>query len=112
MTDEIKTNMEEGGLSKFAEGYIGFNVKAKDSEENRVVHNSFRRFCKERSGNNYTKGIKLLMELSEFDFKYEMLYNEVHRLTIEIEQMKAELMYVAQMKDTKEIPNPNGKTAF
>lgn len=112
MTEEIKMKMEEGGLGKFADGYIGFNIKAKDTEENREIHNTFRLFCQKNEGNNYTKGIGTLLELSQFDFKYEMLYNEIHRLNVEVLQLKAEMEYLAAKDEKKAEPKEDGKKAF
>ena len=113
--EEVRTNMSEGGLSAFADGYIGFHVKAKDTDENRSVHNEFRLFCQRETGNNYTKGLSLLLNLSQFDFKYELLYNELHRLNIEIAHAKAEIEYLAEKLDNtdkKEVPIKEDGTTF
>ena len=67
--------MKRGFLRKHSyEGYIGFNIKAKDTDENIRIHEQFRNFANAECEGNYTLALKQLLSTLETDFKYQSLY--------------------------------------
>jgi hypothetical protein len=62
MVDMELEDMQKFGVS----GFIRFGVKAVDNELNREVHEAFRSFCRIECENDYTQGLKLLLERSGF----------------------------------------------
>jgi len=71
------------------DGVIRFSIKANNSPENESIHNAFKEFCKVECDDNYTMGIKRLLEAYESDFKYEMLYNELMELKADLAELKS-----------------------
>jgi hypothetical protein len=76
-------------------GFIRFSIKAKDTEENNRVHNMFREFCKVEVDDNYTLGLKKLLEYYAEDYKFESLH-------LMIEELKAEIDELRESKPKKE----------
>jgi len=44
------------------EGYIGLTIRAWDTEYNESIHKAFKDFCKEEYRNDYTLGLKALLD--------------------------------------------------
>lgn len=59
MTDEKKLgeSLRQSGWN----GYIGFSIKAKDTEDNNAVHNAFLEFSKMEAKNDHTLALRLLL---------------------------------------------------
>lgn len=70
------------------EGFIRFSIKAKDTDENKRIHEMFREFCKSEADDNYTLGLKILIEYFSQDFKFESLHLMIEELRSEIDAMK------------------------
>ena len=70
------------------QGKIAFTIKADDTEDNNMIHNSFKEFCRLECDNNYTWGLKVLIKNYESDFKYEMLYEEINKLKVELLELQ------------------------
>ena len=70
---------------------LSFNVKFNNTEENKVVHESFKRFCLEEAGNNYLLGIKNLLDFKEYDYKYASLYDLIIGLREELAELKTKI---------------------
>ena len=94
--NEIETNVKKMNLRDLAEGTIGFNIKAKDTEQNQAIHDAFREFCKIESDNNYTLGISKLLEYYQSDFKYEMLYESLNELKVLVDDLKSSVVTLQQ----------------
>ena len=77
------------------DGMIRFSIKANNSEENENIHTAFKAFCKAECDDNYTLGLKRLLENYETDYKYEMLFNEIM-------EVKADLAELAMSEKPKE----------
>lgn len=75
-------------LRTLAEGFIKFSIKAADTEENKKVHDAFKEFCKIECDNNYTQGIRKLLEFYEADYKYESLHASIMMLQESVLEIK------------------------
>jgi len=83
----VKTDIKDMELRKITSGYIRFSIKADDTKENTLTHEAFREFCRIECDNNYTLGIRKLLEYYQSDFKYEMLSDKI----MNVEQVLYEL---------------------
>jgi hypothetical protein len=84
----IELDMNDIDLKDIAKGYIRFSIKADDTEENQAVHDSFKDFCKTETDNNYTLGLKKLLETYSGDTKFDILYQEIQVLKEDIAKLK------------------------
>jgi len=83
--------MEEMNLDKLGvQGYIRFSIKADDTPENTSVHDAFKEFCKAETDNNYTQGIRKLLEYYQSDFKYEAIWEAIKEIQNDIQMLKQE----------------------
>lgn len=83
--------MEEMNLDKLGvKGYVRFSIKADDTPENNSVHDAFKEFCKTETDNNYTQGIRKLLEYYQGDFKYEAIWEAIKELQNGIQMLKQE----------------------
>lgn len=96
MTDEVKTKVNLNGLSD--KGFTRFSVKADDTKENQQVHDAFKEYCRIECDNNYTQGLRKLLEYYQGDFKYEALWDKV----VGIEGVNQELQQ--QINELKAAP--------
>jgi hypothetical protein len=85
----VETDLNQALRESAWEGYIGFTVKAKDNEQNNTIHEAFRTFCKLEADNNYTQGLKMLLDYYSSDMKYEAIWAELQRVKEEMEIMKS-----------------------
>lgn len=67
---------------------IGFSVKAPKTEMNEAIHNGFRLFCKEETKDDYTLGIKRLLEAYQTDWKHDVLMERILELTARIDALE------------------------
>lgn len=88
-----------------AEGYIRFSIKADDTTANQHVHDAFREFCKVECSNDYTLGLKTLLEYYQADAKFSSLYDH-------IQEIRAELAEVKDKISTKETKKHEDFTSF
>ena len=99
MDEKINTDFNNSKLNEVAPTFIGFNIKALETPENMAVHVAFREFCKAETDNNYTMGIRKLLESYETDWKYAMLSEALNELKTELFELKAKP--VEKKKDEK-----------
>lgn len=85
------------------EGYTGFSIKDYDTEENRAVHKAFWEFCRVETNNNYTQGIRKLLEYYQNDAKYVALWDEIQALRAELEQLKGSLKKPAKEEQEEDM---------
>lgn len=88
---EIETSVDNDGLREIAEGYIRFSIKAKDTEDNKAIHDGFKAYCEAECDNNYTQGIRNLLKNYENDFKFQALYELAEYLKTEVAILKREI---------------------
>lgn len=81
-------------------GFIRFSIKAKDTPENESVHKAFKEFCKVEVDDNYTLGLRKLLEFYQGDFKFEMLHQDIADLQIQVEELRQKL------EEPKDEPKP------
>lgn len=75
-------------LRDLSKGFIRFSIKAEDTEQNQEVHQDFKEFCRIETDNNYTLGLKKLLDTYSGDIKFEILYQEIQTLKNDIELLK------------------------
>ena len=56
------------------------------------VHSAFKEFCRVETDNNYTLGLRKLMEYYQGDFKIEMLYDKLNELNTVLEEVKGSVV--------------------
>jgi hypothetical protein len=83
--DMIESSLRDLGV----DGFIRFSIKAHNTEENMAVHNAFREFCKVETDNNYTLGIKKLLENYSQDTKFDILYEMIQELEMKVDDKKS-----------------------
>ena len=89
---EVETDIKKMNLRSIAPGFIGFNVKARDTEANQATHDSFREFCKVETDRNYTQGLNKLLDYYAGDYKYEMIYETIQEVKVLIEDLKGSVV--------------------
>jgi hypothetical protein len=90
MMDGVETkNINLRSLSK--DGYIGFSIKTKDTEDNAKVHKDFLSFCYRECGDNYTLGLKVLLSTYDSAEVFRVLYEELAVVKDELASVYKEL---------------------
>jgi len=89
---EVETDIKKMNLRSIAPGFIGFNVKARDTEANQATHDSFREFCKVETDRNYTQGLNKLLDYYAGDYKYEMIYSTIQEVKVLIEDLRSSVI--------------------
>lgn len=82
------TDIDEGLRSSSWTGFTGFPIKAKDTKKNQMIHDAFRQFCKEQTDDDYTRGLEYLIEYWQGDMKYELMWQEINQLKVELANLK------------------------
>jgi hypothetical protein len=85
-------------------GYVRFSIKAEDSPYNVSVHSAFKEFCSVECDNNYTLGLKKLLEHYERDAHYEALWDGLSALRQEVEDLKLKVV-APVVEKKKEVGN-------
>lgn len=84
----VETNIDEGIREMGVEGTVRFSIKANDTEENQAVHTGFKEFCKIECDNNYTLGLKRLLEHYEHQTHIEALWSKIAELEANMAEEK------------------------
>lgn len=106
MKDEIRTGVDNISLRDMSdEGHIRFNIKAPDTEENQRVHDAFKEFCKVETDNNYTVGLRKLLEYYQGDFKYEMILDKIQEQAMVLADVKSSIV---ELQGKKKEPDQDG----
>ena len=101
--EEVKTDTKNMGLRDFADGSIRFSIRADDTEENQKVHDAFKEFCKVETDNNYTQGLRKLLEYYQGDFKIEMLHNVQQEHAVSLADLKGSIIELAKKKESPRV---------
>lgn len=96
--ETVNTDTKNLGLRELAEGFIRFSVKADDTEENQKVHEAFKNFCRIETDNNYTQGLRKLLEYYQGDFKYEMLHSRIESQDATLLDLKGSIIELSKSK--------------
>ncbi len=96
--DPVKTSLEEDGLRSIAKGIIRFSIKADDTLENLQVHSAFKNFCRAETDNNYTQGLRKLLEYYQSDYKIEMIYNILDNQSTVLEDLRGSIVDLTTVK--------------
>lgn len=81
-------DMTEGLRDIGVNGFVRFTIRAQDNESNRATHEAFKRFCELECDNNYTFGIRRLLEEYESDAKIEMLWEQISALQQRVNEIE------------------------
>jgi hypothetical protein len=73
------------------DGTIRFGVKTKNTPENVAIHENFKRFCEQECNNDYTLGLKFLLNAIASDYKYESLSERITYLKTELDELRIEI---------------------
>ena len=97
MTDGIETDIKNAGLRDLWKGKTGFTIRADDTEANQATHEEYKTFCKMQCDNNYTQGLRVLLDYVKGDFKYEMIYDKLSEQAATLAELKGS---IAQLQST------------
>ena len=88
---EIDTNIHRQ-LDKWnKEFWVWVLIKSKKNDSNEAIINGFRSFCEIETNNDYTQGLKRLLEYYEIDSKYEMFARKFVEIEEKIAILEASL---------------------
>lgn len=73
------------------DGTIRFGIKTKNTPENLAIHDAFKKFCEQECNNDYTLGLKFLLDAIASDYKYESLSERINYLKAELDDLKIKL---------------------
>ena len=82
--DDYVEGLKEMGIP----GFVRFTVRATDNESNRHIHDAFKKFCELECDNNYTFGLRKLLEEYEEDAKIEMLWEQISLLQARVSELE------------------------
>jgi len=92
-------NVEEVNGDFMDNGKIWFTIRANNTPENIVIHNAFKEYSKIECDNNYTLGLRTLLEFKQADYKYESLYAQIQELKAKVKELEPKK---AEKKDETE----------
>ena len=95
----VETDVNNDGFRNIANGFIRFSIKADDTEENQKVHEAFKEFCKIECDNNYTLGLRKLLEYIEEDAKYASMQMNIESINSRVSDIETK---ISQPKEEKE----------
>ena len=73
------------------EGFTGFTVKAKDTDENVDIHKQFKDFATQECQGNYTLALKQLLSVIDSDYKYQSLFELILDMQDRIDVLELKL---------------------
>jgi len=86
---EMDTDLEKGLRALPTEGFIRFSIKARDTDENTQVHTAFKEFCKMECDDNYTIGLRKLLEFYEQHAILDLISNRIQELELRVQRLEA-----------------------
>ena len=86
------------------DGYIRFNIRAKNTAHNEEVHKEFQTYAKEVCDDNYTLALERLLEYVRSDAKTEMLWEAIKELHTRIDEVEP--------KTNEPVPKKEGTVSF
>jgi hypothetical protein len=84
--DEVKTTVDLHGIAE--KGYTRFSIKAEDTPQNAATHGAFKEFCEVECDNNYTLGLRKLLENYETDARFEGMWDHIATLRDEVVELQ------------------------
>lgn len=87
----MKEQIEEVKGDFMDDGKIWFTIRANNTPENKAVHDSFKLFSKIECDNNFTQGLRALLEYRQSDYKYESLYALHQQLKQEVAELRSKI---------------------
>jgi len=102
MERKVETNPEKDGLRDIAKGTIRFSIKAEDTLENLQVHCAFKNFCQVETDNNYTLGIRKLLEYYEADAKVNTIFTMLQDQSVALQDLASSVVEMQKPKVSKE----------
>lgn len=97
MEERIEQKSPDIDLRDIAKGYIRFSIRADDTIENKQVHEAFKEFCKVETDNNYTLGIRKLLEYYQEDYKTEMLHAMISEQNIVLADLRGSVEKITKV---------------
>jgi len=85
--------------------YIGFSIKARDTEANRIIHQSFKEGARKYTDNDYTQYLRRLMENAQEDWKYREFYDR-------LDELEQRIMALEHEMASSDDETDSGKNAF
>ncbi len=94
----IETNLDNMKMDK--KEYVFLFIKSETRlKESKLVYEAFKNYCKLETKDDYTLGLKKLMELAQHDWKEEMLYDLIRDLEERIIQLENKPVEEVKEKD-------------
>ena len=109
---KVNTDINKDGLREISHGIIRFSIKADDTLENLQVHSAFKDFCRVETDNNYTQGLKKLIEYYQSDYKIEMIYKILENQASVLEDLKTSIIDMKETKKKEKSESEDDEDAF
>lgn len=107
------TKIEEIDLKNLSdEGFIKFTIRAEDNEYNESIHKAFRDFCYHQTRNDYTKGLKFLLEQYDVMRQIGMLWGAIDVIEGRLDKLKDDGPVKVSPELKKEIAKEEERGAF
>lgn len=87
MTNDVASALRS--ISK--DGFIGFNIKAKNTEDNQETHDGFKQFAKNECGDDYTLALKTLLVYYQEEAKFEAIWEVVKQQQYRIDELSQKI---------------------
>ena len=100
--NQVRTKMSDDNLRSIAQGTVRFSIKADDTLENMQVHAAFKDFCRVETDNNYTQGIRKLLEYYQSDAKIETIFNLIQEQKVALQDLTASVVEVQSASKNKD----------
>jgi len=91
MEEKIETDIDKGLRTSGIPGFTRFSIKAEDTEENIATHAGFKSFCEHETANNFTLGLRKLLENWQGNSQTDMLWEMIKEIKEEILFLKQEI---------------------
>lgn len=92
--NDVNKSIDEINLRSLAPGTISLFIRAKDTIDNAGVHAAFRAFCESEAKNDYTHGMRLLLQNLDYVHSMNALwsrFDEIEERLIALENKGVEV---------------------
>lgn len=69
-------------------GFIRFTIKAPDTKDNEFIHGSFKQFCRDNAKDDYTFGLRLLLENLDYVHSINSLWDKLEDLSVRVSALE------------------------
>ena len=86
--EKVETDFNKQNEKWNREYHVWFTIKADRTDANEAVHEGFKEFCKLETDNNFTQGLRKLLEFYQEDGKYMLIAEKIQMLEYRLAQLE------------------------